>query len=152
MEPPRRSSNTRNVSVIRRNQAVATKTSLPKRKLPAPVLDARIPLLPSTERNKRLLVQRERRLKKQEIERKKEEERHALIVSEKHTMIERRQQREMKLALIRSQKLKSILTEETQRNNTRLLEQYTPCHRFENNDSDERGGGHPEFRSIQQWT
>jgi alpha-tubulin suppressor-like RCC1 family protein len=151
MEPPRRSSNTRNVSVIRRNQAVATKTSLPKRKLPAPVLDARIPLLPSTERNKRLLVQRERRLKKQEIERKKEEERHALIVSEKHTMIERRQQREMKLALIRSQKLKSILTEETQRNNTRLLE-LKRNHRFEKNDSDERGGGQPEFRSIQQWT
>ena len=148
MEPPRQSSRTRKVGVIRRNQAVATKTSLPKRKSPAPVLDARIPLLPSTERNKRLLVQRERRLKKQESERKKEEERHALTVHEKCTRIERRQQREVKLALIRSQKLKSILTEETQRNNTRLLE-LKRNHRFEKNDSDERGGGQPEFRSIQ---
>jgi len=148
MEPPRRSSRTRNAGIIRRNQAVATKTSLLKKTSPAPVPEARIPLLPSMKRNKRLLVQRERRLKKEEGERKKEEERlHAFILHEK----ERRQQRELKLALIRSQKLKSILTEETQRNNTRLL-QLKRNHRLENNDTNERGGGKPEFRSIQQWT
>jgi hypothetical protein len=54
------------------------------------------------------------------------------------TRIERRQQRELKLALIRRQKLKVY----TDRRNT--TKQYTPSgtiNRFEKNDSDERDGG-----------
>ena len=125
----------------------AAKTILKEKHPLTPISQPRIPLLPSKNRNERLLCHREGRLRREERKQKEERERQARSLRDKRFQLEKLKERDKDMARTQSERLNSLLTIERRRNNRLLQGLKSKCHA-----KDDKPDVKEEFKTLKQWT
>jgi hypothetical protein len=125
----------------------AAKTILKEKHPLTPISQPRIPLLPSKNRNERLLCHREGRLRREERKQKEERERQARSLRDKRFQLEKLKERDKDMARTQSERLNSLLTIERRRNNRLLQGLKSKCHV-----KDDKPDVKEEFKTLKQWT
>ena len=140
IKPPR---NTRSIGdrpVVLYRKKTQPSTTIPK-----------APILPSRNKNKKLLQQRKERLARKERERREEEQRQNRIQQVEESRLRRVREKEKRIAMIKVQKINSMLKTERAKSSRTIVKLKEEVHpRGLNCDNDDNRK--KDFRSVKQWS